>query len=139
MRSSRAPGRAAGGGAGALSGRRKIGKRIACAVIFCGVAVPIGIKTNYDIQTTDNFLTPASIHYAAHEHRQQTCIYDEIRQKLPEGARIYVSSPDAAFTQRLAELSTLWAVPQQNRATARYLVSIKRGDCYGVTVEVRRI
>ncbi len=139
MHFSRTPGRAADGGTAAPSRRRKIGKRIACAVIFCGVGVPIGIKANYDVQTTDNFLTPASIHYAAHDHRQQVCIYDAIRKKLPEGARIYVNSPDVAFTQRLAELSTLWAVPQQNRATAKYLVSIQRGDCYGVTVEVRRI
>jgi hypothetical protein len=139
MHSSRTPGRAADGAAAALSRRRKVAKRIACAVIFCGVAVSVGIKANYDVQTTDNFLAPASIQYAAHDHRQQACIYDQIRQRLPEGARIYVNSPDVAFTQRLVELSTLWAVPQQNRASAKYLVSIRRGGCYGVTVEVRRI
>jgi hypothetical protein len=138
MHTSRPPGRAAHGGAAALS-RRKIGKLIACAVIFCGAGVSIGIKANYDVQTTDYFLSPASIHYAAHVDHQEICIYKQIRQKVPQGARIYVNSLNVGRTQRLAELSTLWAVPQKNRAAARYLVSIQRGDCFGVTVEVKRI
>ena len=125
-------------GHAALS-RPKIGKIIACAVIFCGAAVSVGIQANYDVQTTDNYLTPASIHYAAHVDRQEICIYNQIRRKVPEGARIYVNGLDVARTQRLAELSTLWAVPQQNPATARYLVSIQRGNCFGVTVKVQRM
>ncbi len=138
MHSSRVPGRAVHGGATAMS-RRKVGKIIACAVIFCGAGVAIGIEANSDVQTTESLLAPASVNFAAHAHSQQRCVYNEIRHKVPEGARIYVNSPDVGFTQRLAELSTLWAVPQQSRATAKYLVSIHAGNCFGVTVEVRRI
>lgn len=47
-------------------------------------------------------------------YRLEECEYHAIRSAVPEGAPIYVASPDHARAQRLAELSTLWAVPQQN-------------------------
>ena len=137
--SSRVPSRRADGGAAAPSRRRRIGKRVACAVIFCGAAAAVGIEAGYDVQTTDNFLTPASVQLSAHAYMQEICIYNLIRREVPEGARVYVNSRDVGHMQRLAELSTLWAVPQAHPATAKYLVSIHRGDCFGVRLRVRRI
>jgi hypothetical protein len=47
-------------------------------------------------------------------YQLEECEYHAIRSAVPEGAAIYVASPDKARAQRLAELSILWAVPQQN-------------------------
>jgi hypothetical protein len=47
-------------------------------------------------------------------YQLEECEYHAIRSAVPRGALIYVASPDKARAQRLAELSTLWAVPQQN-------------------------
>jgi hypothetical protein len=47
-------------------------------------------------------------------YQLEECEYHAIRSAVPEGAAIYVASPDRARAQRLDELSTLWAVPEQN-------------------------
>lgn len=139
MLSSRAPGRAAHRGTAAQSRRRKIGKRVLCAVILCGAAVPVGVRVGDDVQATDSLVAPAWIQSVAHADRQDLCIYNLIRREVPRGAPIYVNSSDVAYSQRLAELSTLWAIPQRTQATAKYLVFIYPGDCYGVSVGVQRI
>jgi hypothetical protein len=146
MHSMRVPGRVAEDGASVPAGRRHVVKRIGCAVIVSAAAVTLGLSVHHDLQTTAEVLSPASIKDATAADRQEECIYHAIRSELPQGAAVYVNDPVVHWRnfQRLAELSTLWAVPQPSPATARWTVSLVRklslvpGHCSGLALEVRR-
>jgi hypothetical protein len=133
------------------AGRRHVARRIGCAAIAFAAAVTLGLSVHYEVQTTTAFLRPGSIRRAVVADRQEECIYRAIRSELPRGAAVYISDPVVHWTnfQRLAELSTLWAVPQVSPATARWTISLvpsssagpgsgARSRCYGLALEVRR-
>ncbi len=135
--------------ASSTAGRRRAGKRIGCVGIVCAAAVTLGLSVDHGLQATAAFLRPASVRQATAAYRQEECIYHAIRSELPEGAAVYVDSPDWPVQQRLAELSTLWAVPQASPTTARWTISlVPRSSpvpgstvprhCYGLVLEVRR-
>jgi hypothetical protein len=110
-------------------------------VIVVAAAVTLGLSVHHELQTTAAFLRPGSVNSAAVAYRQEECIYRAIRSELPKGAAVYIDDP--VHVQRLAELSTLWAVPQPTPATARWTISLVRGfhlpgDCFGLVLEVRR-
>ena len=44
---------------------------------------------------------------------------------MPGGAAVYVNSSSSPHTQRLAEWSTLWAVPRKDEAAAQWVLTIK--------------
>ena len=60
---------------------------------------------------------------------------------MPKGAAVYVNSAKWQHTQRLAELSTLWAVPQPTLATAQWRLSIvpAHGHCDGLALKAGRL
>jgi hypothetical protein len=133
------------------AGRRHVAKRIGCAAIAFAAAVTLGLSVHHELQTTAEVLSPASIKYATAADRQEECIYHAIRSELPRGAAVYISDPVVQWQnfQRLAELSTLWAVPQPSPATARWTIALVPGSsrvpgspvpshCYGLALEVRR-
>jgi len=137
---------------------RRIGKRIGCAGIISAAVVTLGLSVHHDLQVTAAALTPASIKQQAAALRQEECLYRAIRLLVPKGATVYVNAPRFQPTQRLAELSTSWAVPQASLANAQYRLSLvpahgygivpfpltgtppdpAHGQCSGVTLEVRR-
>jgi hypothetical protein len=123
---------------GERSGRA--GKRIGCAAIVAAAGVALALSVHHDAQLTASVTTPQWIAEQTVSLRQEECIYQAIRAQVPKGAAVYVTSPDFHPTQRLAELSTLWAVPQANIATARWRLSLvpARGHCSGLALEVRR-
>jgi len=118
-----------------------VARRIGCAAIIVAAAVPLGLSVHHELQATAAFLRPASVERAAVADRQEECIYRTIRSDLPRGAAVYIDDP--VHVQRLAELSTLWAVPQPGPATAQWTISLARdfhrpGDCFGLVLVVRR-
>ncbi len=119
----------------------QIGKRIGCAAIVAAAAVTLGLSVHHDVQFTAMVTTPKWIAEQTAKLRQEECIYHAIRAQVPKGAAVYVNSPDFHPTQRLAELSTLWAVPQASLATAQWRLSLvpAHGHCGGLALEVRRI
>ncbi|GEM_PF-2217597 len=119
---------------------RHVGKRVGCAGIVSAAVVTLGLSVHHDLQITAAALGPASIRYQTATFRQEECLYHALRSEVPKGATVYVYSPKYSHTQRLAELSTLWAVPQANLATARWRLSIvpAHGHCSGLALEVRR-
>jgi hypothetical protein len=120
------------------AGGRQVVTRIACAAIICAAAVAFGLSVNQGIQSTAAVLNPESSQEWARFDSQQACIYHAIRSKLPKGAKIFIKDPVVYDAQRLAELSALWAVPQPTQATARWTLSLVRGqDCTGLSVRVR--
>jgi hypothetical protein len=129
-------------------GRRmaEIVKRIGCAVIASAAAVTLGLSVHHDVQATAAVLSPASVRHATTADRQEECIYHAIRSGLPRGAAVYINDPVVQWGnfQRLAELSTLWAVPQPSPATARWTLSLVRrtslapGYCSGLALQIRR-
>jgi hypothetical protein len=126
----------------AASAWREIAKRIAGAIIAVGAGVTIGLSVHHDEQTTAAALSPASIQQAATVRQTETCLYQAIRTELPRGAEIYIGNPDVAHFQRLAELTTLWAVPVPTPATAQWQVWLApyttgQGDCLGVQLMVK--
>ncbi len=119
---------------------RRSGKRIGCAVIAAVAAVALGLTVHHDLQFTAKATAQQWIGVQNAAVRQEECIYNAIRSQLPKGAAVYVDGPDWARAQRLAELSTLWAVPQADPATARWRLSLvpARGHCSGLALKVRR-
>jgi hypothetical protein len=122
-------------------GSPQIGKRIVCAAIVAAGAVTLGLSVHHDLQFTAEVTTPQWIAEQTGKLRQEECIYNAIRSQVPKGAAVYVYSPDYYPTQRLAELSTLWAVPQANLANAQWRLSLvpAHGHCDGLALEVRRL
>jgi hypothetical protein len=137
---------------------RQAGKLIVCAGIVTAAAVTLGLSVHHDLQTTAAALKPASVKQQTALLRQEECLYQAIRAEVPKGAPVYVTSPTFQPTQRLAELSTLWAVPQASLAASRWRLSLvpahghsitrftvtgnhfdpAHGQCGGITLEVRR-
>ena len=146
MPSMREPERVAEDGSSVPVGRRHVVKRIGCAVIASAAAVTLGLSVHHDVQTTAAVLSPASIKHATAADQQEECIYHAIRSELPSGAAVYINDPVVQWGnfQRLAELSTLWAVPQPSPATAQWTLSLVRrtslvpGHCSGLAPEIRR-
>jgi hypothetical protein len=126
--------------ASTTAGRRGVGKRIGCVGIVCAAAVTLGLSVNHGLRATASFLSPASVRQNTAAYRQEECIYRAIRSELPEGATVYVDSPAWPVQQRLAELSTLWAVPQPSLATARWKIFLVAAQhhCFRLALEVRR-
>ena len=119
---------------------KQVGKRIGCAAIVAAAAVTLGLSVHHDVQFTGTVTTPKWIAEQTVKLKQEACIYHAIRAQVPKGAAVYVTSPDYHPTQRLAELSTLWAIPQVNLATAQWRLSLvpAHGHCSGLALEVRR-
>jgi hypothetical protein len=146
IRHMRMPGRVAQDGPSVWPARRHLGRRIGCALIVAAVGVTLGLSVHHGLQTTAALVRPRAIRRSVVADRQEQCIYRAIRSDLPKGAAVYIT--DQVHIQRLAELSTLWAVPQPSRATARWTIALvpstsgpgsrARPGCYGLALEVRR-
>jgi hypothetical protein len=147
IRRMRMAGRTAQDGTPVSAARRHVGRRIGCALIVAAAGVTLGFSVHHGLQTTSALVRPRAIRLAVVADRQEECIYRGIRSELPKGAAVYINDP--VHIQRLAELSTLWAVPQERRATARWTIALVpssslgrsshlRWRCYGLALEVRR-
>jgi hypothetical protein len=136
------------------SGPRHVVKLIGYAVIAAVAGVTLGLSVHHEVQATASVENPSWVKSATAAYRQEKCIYRAIRSELPPGATVYIKAPAASSripprlaeqlsplwaTTRLAELSTLWAVPQPTPATARWTLSLapEPGHCSGLAVEVR--
>jgi hypothetical protein len=120
---------------------KRVGKLVGCAAIAVAAAVTLGLSVHHDLTFTASATTPTFIAANHALMQREECIYNAIRSGVPEGARIYTTNQHWPYMQRLDELSTLWAVPQVNRADAQYDVTLvnKHGHCDGLAVKVRRI
>jgi hypothetical protein len=116
-------------------------------VIAAAAGVTLGFSVHHGLQTTTALIRPRAVRRAVIADRQEECIYRGIRSELPKGATVYINDP--VHVQRLAELSTLWAVPQARRAAARWTIALVpssslgsgspvRWRCYGLALEVGR-
>jgi hypothetical protein len=142
-----------------MSGRsERVGKRVGCAAIVVAAGIGLGLSVHHDVQFTRSVTTTQFVAQANAQMRQEECVYSAIRLLVPKGATVYVTAPRFQPTQRLAELSTLWAVPEANIADAQYRLSLAapkgrslfpfplttaaldpaKGQCAGLTLEVRR-
>jgi hypothetical protein len=129
IRHMRMPGRVAQDGPSVRAARLHLGKRIGCVVIVAVAAVTLGLSVHHGLQTTSSLVSRGAIRQAVIADRQEECIYRAIRSDLPKGAAVYIQDP--IIGQRLAELSTLWAVPQASRADARWTASLVPGSSLG--------
>lgn len=142
-----------------MSGRSmQVGKRMVSAAIVAAAALGLGLIVHHDVQFTSSVRTAK---YAAHVNaqlQQEECVYQAIRLNVPKGATVYTTVPRFQPTQRLAELSTLWAVPVANIADAQYQLTFvaphgrvvpfplttaapdpAKGQCSGLTLKVRKL
>jgi hypothetical protein len=143
-----------------MSGRSgRLGKRVGCAAIVAAAGVGLGLSVHHDMQFTASVTTTKIIGIENAQMSQEQCLFDAIRAKVPKGATVYVTAPRYPPTQRLAELSTLWAVPEAKIADAQYWLTLvapdgrpvvpfpltnaapdpATGQCEGMTLEVRRL
>jgi len=137
----------------------RVGKRVGCVAIAAAAAVGLGLGVLHDVQFTGSVTTAKFIAVQNRQMSQEQCLYQAIRLKVPKGATVYVTAPRFPPTQRLAELSTLWAVPEANIADAQYRLTLvpppgrsivpfpvtraaldpAKGQCAGLTLKVRRL
>jgi hypothetical protein len=101
-------------GKAAATRARSLIRRAACAVIVGAAAVMLAAEVHSEVHLAKWYTSKGWTGEFAQYNQLEECEYHAIRSAVPEGAAIYVASPDIARAQRLAELATLWAVPQQN-------------------------
>jgi hypothetical protein len=130
--------RAPDGESGAASHRGQTGKRLGYAVIAAVAVVTLGLGIRQDLQLNSTLLTRSAIRSATAADGQVTCLFRALRRELPKGATFYDSSANVTHFQRLAELATPWAVPEQNPAAARWRVDIVPGHCAHIGLKVWR-
>jgi hypothetical protein len=134
MRSERAPDR----DFAAAGHPRQTGKRLGYAVLAAVAVVTLGLGIRQDLQLNSGLLTPSAISNATAAYRQEMCLFHAFRRELPKGATFYDGGPSASHFQRLAELATPWAVPEQNPAAARWRVAVESGHCARIRLKVWR-
>jgi hypothetical protein len=123
---------------------KRVGKRIGCAGILAAAAVSLGLSVRHGVQFTAHFVTSQQINSSTLSIRRQECIYQDIRERVPQGVTAYVHGPSQPFTWGLAELSTPWLVPQQvSPLTASwrlYLVVVPHdAQCHGLALKVQHL
>lgn len=136
MRSRRAP-----DGDRVAAGHRRwtgTGRRLGCALIAAVAAVTLGLGIHQDLQVNASLLTPAAVSEMTGADKQEMCLFQALRHELPEGAAFYDPGRDAGDYQRLAELATLWAVPERSPDAARWRVAIVPGRCARIGLKVWR-
>jgi hypothetical protein len=112
-------------------------KRAASAVIAIAAIAALAVGAHRDAQVIEMFNKPQAVHQQTTNVLAEQCLYQAIRSQVPKGAPVYTA--DGYYTQRLAELSTLWAVPVPTLAQARYqLAVVPGGQCYGLALKVSR-
>jgi hypothetical protein len=112
-------------------------KRVSCALIAAIAVVTLGLGVRQDLELNASLLTPAAVSQATAADRQDMCLFQAFRRELPKGATFY-DGADLAHFQQLAELATLWAVPEQTPAAARWRVAVVPGQCARVGLKVWR-
>jgi hypothetical protein len=136
MRSQRALDRERGGAGHhrPMPSRRRLG----CVFIAAVAAVTLGLGIHQDLQLNASLLTPAAVNASASADRQDMCLFLALRHELPKGAAFYDAGANGADYQHLAELATLWAVPEQSPGAARWRVAIVPGHCASIGLRVWR-
>jgi hypothetical protein len=135
MPSKRAPHRDFG-----VAGHRRwaaAGKRVGYLVIAAVAVVTLGLGVRQDLQLNGSLLSPTAVSQATAADRQEMCLFQAFRRELPRGATFYDGAELAHF-QQLAELATLWAVPEPTPAAARWRVAVGPGQCARVGLKVWR-
>jgi hypothetical protein len=100
-------------------------KVVACAAITGIGGAAFGFCVNHLVLLSDKIQAPAARALDFASYQQEVCLFRAIRADVPRGATVYVESPSEVHTQRLAEFSTGWAVPKEQRADAQWALSIK--------------
>jgi hypothetical protein len=120
---------------------RQVSKRVGCAGIVVAAAVTLGLSVHHGVQHTAALDRPSNVAADTAAFRQEECLYYAIRSEVPKGATVYVNTGSWQHMQRLAELSTLWAVPQPTLATAQWRLTIvrARGHCAGLALKASRL
>jgi hypothetical protein len=106
-------------------------------------AVTLGLSVHHGVQRTIALDRPSNVTADTDAFRQEECLYAAIRSEVPKGAAVYVNTGSWQHMQRLAELSTLWAVPQPTVATAQWRLAIvpvpAHGHCDGLALKASRL
>jgi hypothetical protein len=118
-----------------------VAKGVACVAIAAVAVITLWGQVHQDRQITAQVLRPASVHQGVTDNDRWQCIYRAIRAAVPEGSTVDVNFPEnLVYFQRMAELSTDWAVPQRTVGGAQWRLLIYRthGYCSGLAVAVQR-
>ena len=118
-----------------------VAKRVACVAVAAVAAITLWVKVDHDRQITAQVLRPAAARQSVAANDRWQCIYRAIRAGVPQGSTVDVNFPEnPVYFQRMAELSTGWAIPQRTVDGAQWRLLIYRthGDCSGLAVAVQR-
>lgn len=105
-----------------------------------GAAVSLVVVSVHSVDTTRGLRSAAVVSGWTELADQTACLRTAVRQAVPRGASVWIGSPTTVDSQRLAEVSTLWAVPTLDRADARWSLRLvqSRVGCEGLRLEAER-
>jgi hypothetical protein len=104
--------------------RRRASTLVACAAIAGIGGSVLGVGVSHLVQFDTKFLAQSVAAQNEGTYRQELCFFRAIRADVPRGAGVYLAGNNVVHTQRLAELSTLWATPEVHRSAAEWVVTI---------------
>jgi hypothetical protein len=112
---------------------------VARLAIGATVVIAMGLSVHHGLEITATERSPSSVAAGIANYVQEECVFHSIRADLPEGATIHITDSQPFQAQELAELSTLWAVPQATAASAEWTVTLVPGPaCDGLSLKVHR-
>lgn len=119
---------------------RRVGNCIVCAVIVGVAAVTLGFKVHNDVKITAALIRPTAVRNFTTSDAGWQCIYRSIRAGVPRGASVYIDFPNVLYFQRIAELTTTWAMPRQSLPSAQWRLFIFKAPehCGGLELAVVR-
>lgn len=97
-----------------------------CAAVAGIGGTVFGLGISHLAQFDDKALAGNVVAQVERAYRQELCLFHAIRKDVPKGASVYLPGNNPAHTQRLAELSTLWAIPTESQRTAEWVLTITK-------------
>jgi hypothetical protein len=119
-------------------GRRAAVKRSACAVLACAAAGALAASVRSETDQARLYTSPGWASEFSRAYQLEECLFRSIRSSVPEGATVYVPTLEVAHAQRLAELSTLWAVPTGKAVRAAWNLNLSHATLAGYLHHKRR-
>lgn len=122
----------------ALARRRaRVLALVAAAVVVVTMA-SIGDEFAHAVETTSTLTAPALDRQYRINLAQFSCLEQEVRRDVPEGASVEIGPPTGSSFLALSEYLSSWAEPTSDgRATWR--MSLSTGPCQGAGVVVVRV
>lgn len=117
--------------------RRRVVPALAALAVVVVAAVSVGVEFANVLRTTSTLAGPVLDRQYHVNLAQFTCLQDQIRSDVPQGATVYTGGPGSVNDAALTEYATPWATPTLD-PTAPWVLSLSSGPCLGLGIVAHR-